>query len=150
MARLHMEEQIRPSEIRYTTDSTRATWVLDGFYATDFAIMVPYEVWNTTTNEQVSLAVYDFDENFVWDSYDLLTIVDYPYDGTQSVTEFAFPFYYGWMFGFDFTLPEHVEGDVFTLEGAPLNGPDDEFTFKADGINLAAATDALKNYQSGT
>jgi len=132
-------------EIRYTTDSTRATWVLDGFYATDFAIMVPYEVWNTTTNEQVSLAVYDFDENFVWDSYDLLTIVDYPYDGTQSVTEFAFPYYYGWMFGFDFTLPEHVEGDVFTLEGAPLNGPDDEFTFKADGINLAAATDALKN-----
>ncbi|MFH2048435.1 MAG: hypothetical protein ABIJ12_03225 [bacterium] len=132
-------------EIRYTADSTRATWVLDGFYGEDNPIMVPFEVWNTTTNEQVSLAVYDFDENFVWDSYDLLTIVDYPYDNTQSVTEFAFPYYYGWMFGFDYTLPDPVEGDVFTLEGAPLNGPDDEFTFKADGINMAAATDGLKN-----
>lgn len=132
-------------EIRYTTDSTRATWVLDGFYGYDTPIMVPYEAWNTTTNEQVSLAIYDFDQNSVWDGYDLLIIVDYPYDGTQSVTENAFPYYYGWMFGFDYTLPDHTEGDIFSLEGAPVNGPDDEFVFKADGINAAVASANLKN-----
>ncbi|MBU8932945.1 MAG: hypothetical protein KOO62_02950 [candidate division Zixibacteria bacterium] len=130
-------------ELRYTSDSTRATWVLDGFYATDFEFMVPFEVWNMTTNQQVSLAVYDFDENWVWDPWDLLTIVDYPYDGTTSVTEFAFPNYYGWMFGLDETLPSPQDGDVLSIEGAPLNGPDDRFTFKADGINTAAAINEL-------
>ncbi|RKX29782.1 MAG: hypothetical protein DRP47_00815 [Candidatus Zixiibacteriota bacterium] len=126
-------------ELRYTSDSSRATWVLDGFYGTDFPIMVPYEAWNTTTHQQVSLAVYDWDENYVWDSYDLLTIIDYPYDSTASVTPYAFPYYYGWMFELDYPEGTPSDGDVFTIAGAALNGPDDKFTFKADGINTATA-----------
>ena len=49
------------------------------------------------------------------------------------------------MFDFDETVYAPAEGDVFTFEGAPLNGPSDAFTFKADGINDAAARANLKN-----
>ncbi|MEA2031594.1 MAG: hypothetical protein U9N55_08405 [candidate division Zixibacteria bacterium] len=127
-------------ELRYTSDLTRANWVLDGFYGSNTPIMVPFEAWNTTTNQQVSLAVYDLDTNSVWDPWDWLTIVDYPYDATASVTDSAFPYDYGWMFDFDTLLLSGAsDGDVFTITGASLNCPDDKFTFKADGINTATA-----------
>ncbi|MEA3296753.1 MAG: hypothetical protein U9R56_02680, partial [candidate division Zixibacteria bacterium] len=127
----------------YYTDSTRATSIFDGFYGTDTPIWVPFEVWNTTTNRRVSLAVYDFDDNGVWDDYDLLAIVNYPYDAKASVTEFAFPYYYSWLFGFDEEVYSPSSGDVFTIEGAPLNGPEDIFLFKADGVNNNNATSEL-------
>ncbi len=130
-------------ELRYTGDSTRASWVLDGFYGTDTPYWVPFEVWNVSTNQRVSLAVYDFVGDGVWDPYDLLTIVNYPYDSTATVTPFAFPYHYSWMFGFDETVYNPQVGDVYTIQGAPLNGPDDNFSFKADGINTAAASQNL-------
>ena len=132
-------------ELRYTGDSTRATSVVDPWYGTDLIYWVGLEAWNVTTNQRVSLAVYDFEDDGVWDPYDPLTIVDYPYNATTSVTDSAFPNYYSWMFDFDETTYAPAVGDVVTIEGAPLNGPLDAFTFKVDGINDAAARANLKN-----
>jgi len=132
-------------ELRYTGDSTRASWVLDGFYGTDNPYWVPFEAWNASTNERISLAVYDWDSDGDWDPYDLLTIVNYPYDSTATVTPDAFPYYYSWMFGFDETVYNPDTGDVFTVQGASLNGPDDNFAFKVDGVNAASAAVSLKN-----
>jgi len=132
-------------EFRYTGDSTLASWVLDGFYGSDTPYWVYFEVWNTTTNQRVSLAVYDFAGDGIWDPYDLLAIVNYPYDSTATVTLEAFPYYYSWMFGFDDSVYNPVVGDVFTVQGAPLNGPEDNFAFKVDGVSTAtAATDLRK------
>ena len=132
-------------ELRYTGDSTLSAWVLDGYYGSDYPYWVPFEVWNTTTNQRISLAVYDWDNDDIWQPFDLLVIVDYPYDSTQSVASASFPDSYTWMFGFDDSLYNPQIGDIFTIEGAPLNGPDDEFRFKLDGVNGAAAGKALKN-----
>jgi hypothetical protein len=131
-------------ELRYTGDSTRASWIADGFLGTDIPYWVPFEAWNTSSNQRVSLAVYDWEDDGDWDPYDLLTIVNYPYDSTATVTPEAFPYYYSWMFGFDDSVYNPVIGDVFTIEGAPLNRPEDTFTFKVDGINAAAAQNELK------
>ena len=130
-------------ELRYTGDSTRANWVLDGFFGSDSVFWVTFEAWNTTSNERISLAVYDFDDNGIWDPYDLLAIVNYPYDSVTSVTSFAFPNNYGWLFAFDDTLYNPSVGDVFEIQGAPLNNSSDNFTFVADGINAAAAANEL-------
>lgn len=132
-------------ELRYTGDSTLAAWALDGYYGSDYPYWVPFEVWNTSTNQRVSLAVYDFGNDDIWDPYDLLIIVDYPYDSTQSVASVTFPQDYGWMFGFDETVYNPQIGDVYTIDGAPLNGPDDVFTFKVDAIDAATASNSLKN-----
>ncbi len=131
-------------ELRYTGDSTRANWVLDGFYSNDSVFWVPFEVWNVTTSERMSLAVYDFDNDGIWNPYDLLAIVNYPYDSVTSVTNFAFPYYYSWMFAFDDIVYNPSVGDVFYIQGAPVNGPGDNFTFSADGINAADATSDLE------
>lgn len=132
-------------ELRYTGDSTRANWLYDGFYGSDSVFWVPFEAWNVSTNRRVSLVVYDFDNNGIWDSYDLLGIVNYDYDSITSVTNFAFPYYYSWLFGFDYTVFNPTVGDVFLIEGAPLNGPGDYFTFSVDAINAADAADELSN-----
>ena len=126
-------------ELRYTEDSTLASWMLDGFFGSDNSYRVPFEAWNMTTNQQVSLAVYDFDDDGIWQEYDLIAIVDYPYDPNQSIVQFAFPYQYGWLVGFDDAVFDPAVGDVFTIEGAPLVGPNDVFVFKVDGVNTAAA-----------
>lgn len=132
-------------ELRYTGDSTLSSWVLDGFYGTDYSYWVDFEVWNTSTNQRVSLAIYDIADDGEWDPGDPLTIVNYPYDSTATVTPDAFPYCYSWMFGFDETVYNPVVGDVFTMQGAPLNGPDDNFAFKVDGVNAATAAVNLKD-----
>jgi len=132
-------------ELRYTGDSTLASWVLDGFYGTDYSYWVDFEVWNTSTNQRVSLAIYDIADDGEWDPGDPLTIVNYPYDSTATVTPDAFPYCYSWMFGFDDSVYNPVVGDVFTMQGAPLNGPEDNFVFKVDGVNAATASVNLKD-----
>ncbi len=126
-------------ELRFTGDSTRATAADDPFYGTDFVYWVPFEVWNTTTNQRVSLGVFDFEFDLDWDPYDLLAIINYPYDSLQSVTQFAFPEYYSWLFGLNSATYNPQIGDVLTIEGAPMNGEDDVFTFDADGVSTAQA-----------
>jgi hypothetical protein len=81
----------------------------------------------------------------VWTTNEEIAIVDYPYDSTQDLTAVAFPFYYSWIFTFDEASYAPVAGDVYTIEGAPLNGPDDAFTFKVDGISAATAKNELKD-----
>ncbi|MBD3258251.1 hypothetical protein GF377_07440, partial [candidate division GN15 bacterium] len=130
-------------ELRYTNDSTRASWALDGFYGTDFSYRVPFEAWNTSSNQQVSLVVHDFNEDGYFDNDDLLGLMNYPYDSAASVMPYAFPYYCSWLFGFDPSTYAPSEGDVFTIEGAALNGPEDIFVFKADGVNTAQAENEL-------
>ena len=119
--------------------------MLDGFSGTDIVYWVPFEVWNITTNQQVSLAVYDWQSDGIWDPDDLLAIVNYPYDSIASVTAIAFPSYYSWMFGFDTSVYNPSVGDVFTIEGAPLNGPGDIFSFSVDAVNVSMAKNSLKD-----
>ena len=137
-------------EIRYTGNSTIAPSIYEYWYPTDPACEVPFEVWNLNTNQRVSLAVFDWYADGVYDPLDpdyadMLCIVDYPYVEGQDLTDLAFPFYYGWLFGFDPSVYDPSVGDVFTLEGAPMNGPDDVFTFTVGGVDPAAAKNALKN-----
>lgn len=133
-------------EIRYTGNSSVAVsldaLIFDGL---DETITAPFEVWNTTSNQRVSFAVYDFDGNDVWDSYDLIQIINYPYDSVNSIAFASFPYDYSWMFGFDENQYNPQVGDVYTIEGASLNGPQDEFSFKIDGINSQAAKNELSD-----
>lgn len=133
-------------ELRYTTDSTLATSIYKFWYPSDPEVYVPFECWNTTTNERVSLAILDFDFDAVYQPYDLLAIVNFPYDpGADLVTLGAFPYYYGWMFDFDDALYAPVAGDAFTIEGPLMHSPDDVFTFKVDGVDPSAAEKSLSN-----
>ena len=127
-------------ELRYTGDSTLASWMLDGYYGSEYFYWVPFEVWNTSLNQRVSLAVYDIELDDIWQPYDLLQIVNYPYDSTAAVTPMAYPYYYSWLIGFDETVYNPQVGDVYTIEGAPLNAPDDKFTFDTDGIDKSTAS----------
>ena len=97
------------------------------------------------TNQRVSVAVWDFDGDGIWQPTDLIAIVNYPYDSTASVFTSAWPVRFSWLFGFDATVYSPVLGDVFTFEGPRLNGPDDLFSFSVDGVNAANAAVDLKN-----
>ncbi|MDH3890854.1 MAG: hypothetical protein OEV49_07190 [candidate division Zixibacteria bacterium] len=132
-------------ELRYTGDSTRATWLLDWYYGQDIPYWVPFEVWNTTSGERVSISVLDWGGTGVWDASQLMTIVDWPYNAASSVTDSAFPNHYSWLFDLDVDTYDPATGDVVTMEGAPMNGPADVFTFKPDGISASAASNELKN-----
>jgi hypothetical protein len=130
-------------EIRYTGDSSLATSVWEGFDAVAYPrAWVPFEAWNVTTGQRVSCAVTKI--NGIWIPGNTLIIVDYPYDTLADLTAVAFPFQYGWAFRFDTTGWSPAIGDVLTMEGAPVNGPNDEFAFKPDGIVASQATVDLK------
>jgi hypothetical protein len=133
-------------EFRYTGDSTDAAGWNDTLW--QGAIWrVPFEVWNVSTNQRVSLAVYDVDWGLDgnWDPNDLLFVVNYPYEAGSDVFVTAFPVYFSWLFSFDASVYNPTVGDVFTIEGAPLNGPDDIFSFTPDGINASSASAHLGN-----
>ena len=145
MANIYGDAAYRSTyELRYTGNSTVAPSVTE-YWVPSPTFSVPFEVWNVTTNERVSLAVYDFEGDGDWDPYDLLSIVDYAYDPVQDLTSLAFPYYYGWLFAFDETVYNPAVNDIFTIEGAPMNGPDDVFDFRVDGVSSADAARDLKN-----
>jgi hypothetical protein len=131
-------------ELRYTGNSTNAPALNDNV-GMGMAWTVPFEAWNTTTNERVALAVYDFGLDGAWDPWDLLIIINYPYDPVTDPFTTAWPYYFSWFFGFDETLYAPEVGDVFTIEGPLLNSPDDVFTFDVDGVNDARARAQLSN-----
>ena len=66
-----------------------------------------------------------------------IIIVDIPYDGNSHPE--GYPLSHIWFFGLDPGDTTFASGDVFTLQGAPVNGSDDVFTFKVDGISETAA-----------
>ncbi|UCC43489.1 MAG: hypothetical protein JSU65_10130 [Candidatus Zixiibacteriota bacterium] len=125
-------------ELRFTGNVTNASAINDTA-GLGMAWNLPFEVWNATTNERVAAVVYDFGLDGAWDSWDLVTIVNYPYDPVTDPFTY-YPEYFSWFFGFDYVLWNPVDGDVFTIQGPALNSPDDEFTFTSDGINAASAT----------
>jgi hypothetical protein len=129
-------------EIRYTGDTTWAQSIWEGFEATTYPkTPIPLEVWNTTTNQRVSFS--NTSRVGTWVPGNTTIIVDYPYDTTNDLTAAAFPYEYGWGFRLSAAVWNPQPGDVFTIEGAPVNGPNDEFVFKADGINATQASAAL-------
>jgi hypothetical protein len=129
------------------------SWAINDF--TGLVYSVPFEIWNTSTDERVSCSLYDFGvwvddttwvPDGVFDSYDLLIIVNYPYDGTTDIfTTDAWPDYFSWMVGFDYEIYDPVEGDIATIEGPLLNSPDDVFSFKVDGVNSVDASAQMSN-----
>ncbi|MBI5267735.1 MAG: hypothetical protein HY851_10930 [candidate division Zixibacteria bacterium] len=129
-------------EIRYTGDSSLATSVWEGFDLIPYPrAWVPYEVWNTTTGQRVSFSITR--TTGVWVPGNTLIIVDYPYDTLADLTAVAFPQLYSWGFRFSATLTP-AAGDVFTIEGAPVNGPNDEFVFSPDGVSATQASFDLR------
>ncbi len=135
-------------ELRYTGDTTVAASVLEGFVGPEPLYTLPFEVWNTTTNQRVSAAVYDLEFDGVWNFapawglMDVISIVNIPYDENRNLTQDAFPFFYGWFFSFGPQFNPAV-GDVFTIEGASMNSPDDRFVFRADGVDADQARQNL-------
>jgi len=129
-------------ELRFTTDSTLAPNTSDPGYV---LYSIPFEVWNTTTNQRVSLAVIDGTLDGVWDHYNTLILVDYPYNPAGNLYDDAYPYYFGWIFKIDTAIYAPQIGDVLQIQGAPVNGPEDHFTFKVDGVNAAAARTNLSN-----
>jgi hypothetical protein len=131
-------------ELRYTGDSTLAPALNDNV-GMGMAWSVPFEAWNTTTGERIALAVYDFGLDGAFDPWDLIIIINYPYDASIDPFNTAWPYYFSWFFGFDETVYNPTVGDVFTIEGPLMNSPDDVFMFSADGINSARASGELSN-----
>jgi hypothetical protein len=126
-------------EFRFTQDGSQAY----SFFDDVTPVWVPFEVWNTTTGQQVLVEVYDQAQNGVWDVHhlDYLDIVNVPYDG-QPHPE-AFPYYHSWFFAFAPTDTDYSAGDVYQIKGAGLNGPEDEFVFSAGGVDPTKAKDEL-------
>jgi hypothetical protein len=131
-------------ELRYTGDSTLAP-ALNDDVGMGMAWSVPFEAWNTTANERIALAVYDFGLDGAYDPWDLIIIINYPYDADTDPFETAWPTYFSWFFGFDETQYNPSVGDVFTIEGPLMNSPDDVFMFSADGISTSHASASLSN-----
>ncbi len=106
-------------------------------------IPLPFEVWNTTLNQQVNAEIYDWDDDGQWNPEvgDYISLVDTPYDGDPHPE--AFPYNHVWFFAVDPYNTDYNNGDVYTIEGAPLNGADDEFVFSVDGVDPATAGNNL-------
>lgn len=129
-------------EIRFTATGSSGADLFDGVTP----VTMPFEVWNVTSNQQVHVEVLDWAANGVFDAADGdgIGITNFPYDGAPHPE--AWPSYHVWLFSFDPTTAVNaVNGDVFTVVGAPLNGPADEFFFAPDGINLATASGQLSD-----
>jgi hypothetical protein len=134
-------------ELRFISGTSQAYWWWDD----ETPVSVPFEIWNTTTNEQVMAEIIDWKYDGEWTPYDpsdgakdYIVALDYPYDGNPHPE--AFPYYHIWMFALDtLGLGTWGPGDVLTIEGAPLNGPDDVFAFEGPGVDFATAQSSLDN-----
>ncbi len=127
-------------EIRFTSEGSQAYSIFDDVTP----VAVPFEVWNTSKNVQVLAEIYDSDGNGVWtpQNKEYIDIVNFPYDGNPPPQE-AWPYYHAWFFRFDIADTNYSVGDVFRIEGAPLNSSNDEFVFNAGGIDAQKAKTEL-------
>jgi hypothetical protein len=128
-------------ELRFTAGGSEGYWWWDD--VTPMAL--PFEVWNMTSGQQVIAEIYDQDFDQVWepDEKDYIVIVNIPYDGSPHPE--GFPFHHSWFFRLDTLDLNYNDGDVFTVAGAPLNGADDVFTFRTDGVSATVAGQNLDN-----
>ncbi len=123
-------------EIRFTANGSTGY----SFYDDVTPIELPFEVWNTTFNQQVIAEIYH--QNSAepgWDprNRDYISVVNVPYDG-QAHPE-AFPYQHAWFFRFDTSSYNYNIGDVFEVAGAPVNGAGDRFVYQAPRIDKIAA-----------
>lgn len=133
-------------EIRYTTDSTEAVSMWEGFDGTYYPrTMVPFEAWNTTTNQRVWIGMDEWPIDGQYEPGDALFIMEVPYDPLLEPTDQAFPYYYGWRFTLDSNSLNASSGDVLTIEGTGQHGPDDVFSFTLSGVDANLASNSLKN-----
>jgi len=126
-------------EFRFTSGGSVGYW----FYDDVTPMNLPFEVWNVTLGYQVIAEVLDQDFDQVWDpdDKDYISIVDFPYDGNPHPE--AFPYNHAWFFRFDTLDLNYADGDVFTVYGAPMNGAEDIYTFRTDGVDASAASSEL-------
>ncbi len=127
-------------ELRYSGDTTMAPNVSGDAYV---LYAVPFSVWNITTNQRVSLAVLDRSESGNWRPYRTMMIVNSPYNPTANLFDAAYPYDFSWLFKLDTATYHPQIGETFTFTGARLNGPEDSFTFKVDGVDATEATAEL-------
>ncbi|PKK82944.1 MAG: hypothetical protein CVT49_11165 [candidate division Zixibacteria bacterium HGW-Zixibacteria-1] len=122
-------------ELRFTESGSEGYW----FYDDVTPVALPFEVWNVTFGYQVLAEIYDQDFDQVWepDDRDYIVIVNTPYDGNPHPE--AFPYNHAWFFRIGDTDTDYAVGDIMTVEGAPVNGAEDVFTFKTDGVSTSAA-----------
>jgi hypothetical protein len=132
-------------ELRFTVDGSVGYWWWDDETPVD----LPFQVWNRTTGQQVIAEIVDWWQDGEWTPYypedgssDAIVIVNHVYDGEPHPE--AFPAYHSWFFTLDTAGMERWgPGDVITIHGAPINGPDDVFSFEGPGIDFAAARSEL-------
>ncbi|HEQ99364.1 MAG TPA: T9SS type A sorting domain-containing protein [candidate division Zixibacteria bacterium] len=117
-------------EIRFTETGSTGYWWWDDVTPVE----LPFEVWNTTFGYQVIAEIIDLEYDQEWDPQvgDFIVVVNQEYDGSPHPE--AYPWQHTWAFRFDPGLAGQT-GDVFTIYGAPLNSPDDEFYFAAPSID---------------
>ncbi len=133
-------------ELRFTEDSTMAPWLWDlAVPMPQDPVPVPFEAWNMTTNQRVSIVFGPYDYHDTWQPGDSLMIVNYPYDPANDVNIWDYYPYYVWHFNLESSVYNPAAGDVLTFFGAPLSGPGDVFTFRVDGINDAVAQQELSD-----
>jgi len=128
-------------EIRFTSGGSQGYWWWDDVTP----VSLPFEVWNTTLGYQVIAEILDYGADGSWDydQGDLICIVNIAYDGNAHPE--GYPYSHAWIFGLEGVGSGYSNGDVFTIEGAPVNGADDVYTFRVDGIDETAASAALNN-----
>jgi hypothetical protein len=122
-------------EIRFT-DSGSTGYLIDDDVT---PIELPFEVWNVTLGYQVQAEILDRYYDGIWSPQDrdYICIVNVPYDSAPHPE--VFPYNFVWYFRFATTDTAYAVGDIFTVAGAPVNGADDIFSFKTDGISASAA-----------
>ncbi len=136
---------LRPTyEIRYTSNTTIASPIN---YGASLNITLPFEVWDTDAQVRVTAAIYDWDADGIYQPYDLIAIVNMPYEASTDPFAVAdiWPYEFSWLFAWDESVYAPAIGDVYTIEGAPMNGPDDVFSFSADAVNSSLASEQLKD-----
>lgn len=121
-------------EIRFGINSTAYWWWNDVT-----AMTVPFQVWNMADSVQVIAEIGDQDIDGIWEPADgdFIVILNIPYDGSPHPE--GFPYSQAWLFSLDPTSTSAVAGDVFTIGGAPLNGAEDVYTFRVDGVDASNA-----------
>lgn len=126
-------------ELRYTGQTSDAPNIWDFFYGNPVTVYtVPFEVWNTTSGERVSVVVMDESFDGVWQPGDTIIIVDRAYDTNFDLFSGIWA-RYSWFFTLDDATYAPVVGDIYQIAAARLNGPYDRFRFSVDGITAAQA-----------
>ena len=129
-------------EIRWTAGGSTGFDIFDGVTP----VTCPFEVWNVTTNQRCHIEIFDRFADGVFSPLDndYIGIVDFPYDAQPHFE--AWPAHHVWFHSLEGAQANTAQvGDVYTIGGAPVNGPADVYYFSPDGINAASASKELRN-----